>query len=378
MQDVRGFTLWGLGTALPSHPMTQTEAADLAHQVCCPDDEQARLMRVVYRRSGVQNRYTVLPHRVALAYCDPKTEVGETGAAEVGEGGAKCSNGRASGPSTADRMEFYRQHAPALAEEAARKALTSCDLPAAAITHLVTVSCTGFAAPGVEFDLIDALGLNRTVQRTNVGFMGCHGALNGLRVARAMALAEADAKVLLCAVELCSIHYRFQWDPERFVGNVLFADGAAAAVGGAAPAGDAWRVVACGSCQFPDSQAAMSWQIGDYGFEMFLSPRVPDLICSHLRGWLESWLATQGLRLSDIASWAVHPGGPRILGAVEEALALPREATSVSREVLGECGNMSSPTVLFILERLRERNAPRPCVALGFGPGLVAEATLLV
>jgi predicted naringenin-chalcone synthase len=120
----------------------------------------------------------------------------------------------------------------------------------------------------------------------------------------------------------------------------------------------------------------MTWNIGDHGFTMTLSPRVPDLIAAHLRPWLEQWLGQHGLGLERVASWAVHPGGPRILSAVEKALGLPREATAVSREVLAACGNMSSPTVLFILDRLRERSAPRPCVALGFGPGLVAEAML--
>jgi predicted naringenin-chalcone synthase len=122
----------------------------------------------------------------------------------------------------------------------------------------------------------------------------------------------------------------------------------------------------------------MRWTIGDHGFEMELSPRVPDLIKQHLRPWFESWLGRQGLVLADVGSWAVHPGGPRILTAVEESLGLDREALGVSREVLAEYGNMSSPTVLFILDRLRERQAPRPCVMLGFGPGLMAETALFV
>ena len=120
----------------------------------------------------------------------------------------------------------------------------------------------------------------------------------------------------------------------------------------------------------------MTWTIGDHGFEMTLSTRVPELLAAHLRPWSEGWLGKHGLALGDVASWAIHPGGPRILGAIEQALELPRTATAVAREVLAECGNMSSPTVLFLLERLRDRGAPRPCVALGFGPGLVAEALL--
>jgi predicted naringenin-chalcone synthase len=120
----------------------------------------------------------------------------------------------------------------------------------------------------------------------------------------------------------------------------------------------------------------MTWRIGDHGFEMTLHARVPDLIQQQLRPWLESWLSRHGESLASIGSWAIHPGGPRILTAVEESLALPREATAVSREILATHGNMSSPTVLFLLQRLRADNARRPCLALGFGPGMFVEAAL--
>ncbi|MBN9119975.1 MAG: hypothetical protein J0I06_12570, partial [Planctomycetes bacterium] len=139
-----------------------------------------------------------------------------------------------------------------------------------------------------------------------------------------------------------------------------------------------WSLRASGSCLIPGSASDMSWTVGDRGFEMTLSRRVPGLIAAHLRPWIESWLGDNGLSLADVRSWAVHPGGPKIVSAVEEALALPAEALAPSRAVFAEYGNMSSPTVLFILQRLRAADAPRPCVALGFGPGLVAEAALFV
>jgi predicted naringenin-chalcone synthase len=281
------------------------------------------------------------------------------------------------GPTTAVRMRHYAELAPPLAVQAAAAALKPSGLRAADLTHLVTVSCTGFHAPGVDVALVRGLGLRPTVERTHVGFMGCHGALNGLRVARAFA-ADPDARVLLCAVELCILHYYYNWDPQKVIANALFADGAAAVVGGpasAAPAG-AWRAEASGSCLIPDSADDMTWTVGDYGFEMTLSRHVPRLIATHLRPWLEKWLAGQGVALAEVGSWAVHPGGPKIVGAVEEGLALPRAATEASWAVLSEHGNMSSPTLLFIIDRLRAARAPRPCVALGFGPGLAAEAAL--
>jgi predicted naringenin-chalcone synthase len=227
-----------------------------------------------------------------------------------------------------------------------------------------------------------ALGLTPSTQRIQVGFMGCHGAINGLRVASALTAADPTARVLLVAVELCSLHYRFHWDSERIIANALFGDGAAAVVlGGERPAQQNtphrnWNIAATGSTLIPDSQDAMTWRIGDHGFEMTLHGRVPDLIQQHLRPWLTQWLAERGHTLDSIGSWAIHPGGPRILSAIEESLGLPRDATAVSREILTSFGNMSSPTVLFIVDRLRQQNAPLPCVALGFGPGMFAEAAL--
>ena len=282
------------------------------------------------------------------------------------------------GPTTGQRMRYYAEQAVPLTLRAARQALDRSGLAPRAVTHLVTVSCTGFGAPGVDVRLIKSLELPATVERTHVGFMGCHGALNGLRVARAFTGAEPGARVLLCATELCVVHYHYGWDPQKMIANALFADGAAALVGvpcTSAPA-DAWTAAASGSCLIPDSEEAMTWTIGDHGFEMTLSKQIPRLIAAHLRPWLENWLGGQGLSLGAVASWAVHPGGPAILDAVEQALGLDREATGVSREVLARCGNMSSPTILFILDRLRSKQAPRPCVALGFGPGLNAEAAL--
>jgi predicted naringenin-chalcone synthase len=238
------------------------------------------------------------------------------------------------------------------------------------------VSCSGFRAPGFDLDLVRGLGLGPSVARTHIGFMGCHGALNGLRVARAFVDSDPSCRVLLCAVEMCSLHYDYRMETTRILANALFADGAAALVAG--PGTGGWRHVASGSALLPASEDQMTWSIGDHGFEMGLSPRVPATIAEHLRPWLERWLAAQGLDLHAVGSWAIHPGGPRILDVVEAALGLPSEATRDSRCVLEECGNMSSPTVLFILDRLRRRDAPRPCVALGFGPGLTAEAALFL
>jgi predicted naringenin-chalcone synthase len=350
----------GLGTAAPSCPLSQTRAAELTSAISGHDSGQRERLAFLYGLTGIARRH--------VAILDEGEVVPDPVARTEG------------GPSTGWRMERYEQRVGPVARRAAGAALAQSGVARGAITHLVTVSCTGFSAPGFDFDLIDGLKLDPSVQRTHVGFMGCHGALNGLRVARAFAASEPGCRVLVCAAELCSLHFSYGAVADRSVANALFADGAAAVV--AAPAVEVergpWRVAANGSVLVPDTADAMTWRIGDKGFVMTLSPEIPRLIRSHLRPWLSEWLSREGLPLADVGSWAVHPGGPRVLDAVQVALGLGKPDLADSREVLNGYGNMSSPTVLFILDRLIRRDAPRPCVVLGFGPGLVVEAALIL
>lgn len=364
------FSILGLGTAVPDTVFDQKEGLFIARSLCCRTREHETWLPSMYQGTGIEERHMVLPRELVDDVVGGTRLCGS----EFLPTGAPDDRG----PSTGKRMEAYREQAAGLAVRACKSALAESGLGAKELTHLITVSCTGFDAPGVDGALIQEMGLAPTIERTHVGFMGCHGALNGLRVARAFSGADVEARVLVCAVELCSLHYFYGWDPGRMIANAIFADGAAAVVGGpasAAPPG-AWRVVASGSCVFPETRDAMTWSIGDHGFEMTLSKKVPGLIAAHLRPWLEEWLGGLGLDVESVGSWAIHPGGPRILGAVQEALRLSNEQTAAARETFAAYGNMSSPTVLFILDRLRRRNAPRPCVALGFGPGLAVEAAL--
>lgn len=361
------FVIESIGTAVPQHFIAQEDAATFAMACCESEAEKRKLMPALYRRSGVNKRYSVLL----------KTSTNAEPAQQ--DFYQPMENSIERGPTTGERMQAYSDPAAVLAIQAAEEALSQSETKANEITHLVTVSCSGFSAPGFDFALIKELGLPASVSRTHVGFMGCHGALNGLRVAKAYAEADQDARVMVCAVELCSLHHQYGWNPEHVVSNALFADGAAAVVGHGSNENTtaAWQVAASGSVILPETEDLMSWRIGDHGFKMTLSPRVPDVISQSLRPQLQPWLAKHGTSIEEIGSWAIHPGGPKILTACAEAAQLEPDALAPSRKVLADYGNMSSPTVLFILKELQAAGAALPCVMLAFGPGLTVEMALV-
>lgn len=364
------FAIRGLGTAHPPDAVTPEHGLGIARFLAGPDVRTSTWLIPVYANSGIARRYQVIGGPVVNDILN--------GTRNSGSPFLPTEANESIGPTTGERLRIYAEEAGPMALRAAKVALGESQFEPDSITHLVTVSCTGFVAPGVDRTLIRGLNLRPTVERTHIGFMGCHAALNGLRVANAFTTSNPSARVMLCAVELCSLHYYYGSEADKLVANAIFADGAAAIVGAASVAlpSSGWNVAASGSCLIPESADAMGWTVGDHGFEMRMSRKIPTLIAKNLRAWLESWLGDNGLSLAEVRSWAVHPGGPKILTAVEECLELPKAAMAASWAVYSEYGNMSSPTVLFVLDRLRRANAPRPCVAIGFGPGLVAEATL--
>lgn len=362
--------LTGIGTSVPAVSVAQSATCEFMLPLCCDSDEQRRVMGLIYEGSGVQQRGTVLLD----------AEIGAVPDAEDFYRPRADDDDR--GPTTRARMKKYEDHALALALSSSQSALAAADQDLSEITHLVTVSCSGFQAPGFDIGLIEQLGLSRDVSRTHVGFMGCHGSFNGLRVADAYVKADPSAVVLMCSVELCSLHQFYGWSTEKVIANALFADGSGAAVCRNAPRGESpahgkYRFIRSGSHLLADTTNAMSWKIGDYGFEMTLSQKVPSYIEENLVGWLTPFLAKENLTLGDIRGWAIHPGGPRILDSCLAALDLSSEDLAASREVLSTYGNMSSATILFVLDRMKQQAIEGPVVALGFGPGLTIEAMLL-
>jgi len=363
-----GFRILAAASASTTYTLDQDTLAEYAAARSCSSEGQQRLLLALYRRTRVRKRGSVLMDetggRVSDAFFNVPADAADKG------------------PTTQARMEKYEKFAGELAVHASRRALDRAGIGPETITHLITVSCTGFYAPGMDRDIITRVGLPGSVERSQIGFMGCQATLNALRVARAFVDSDPTRRVLIASVELCSLHFQYGWDPEQVVSNALFADGAGALVGEYAapgtPESPPWIAASNGSLLVPESADAMTWRIGTHGFQMTLSAQIPELIEGQLGEWVTGWLDGCGLGLEDIRGWAIHPGGPRILTASERALHLSSEATAVSRDVLTQHGNMSSATMMFLLERLMTEPDRLPCVALGFGPGLSLEATLFV
>ena len=280
-------------------------------------------------------------------------------------------------PTTAERMQAYAAAAPPLAIDAGRAAITQAAVDPASITHVVTASCTGFGAPGVDLAVVEALTLDPSVQRTHVGFMGCHAAVNALRVAAAYARESPAHRVLVACVEVSTVHFHEDSRLDRVISNILFADGAAAVVVGTGLDASFPELAATGARLIADSAGSMAWHVGDPGFEMTLAADVPDRIADALGHWVDATLANHDLTRDGIGGWAIHPGGPRVIDAVATTLGLPESAAEPSRAVLREHGNMSSATLLHILRRFADADRPRPWVGLAFGPGLAGELLLV-
>jgi alkylresorcinol/alkylpyrone synthase len=280
-----------------------------------------------------------------------------------------------SGWGTAARMARYVEEALPLGKQAVAGALDAAGLAPGDVGLFTVVTCTGYATPGLDIRLAADLGMPPGLQRLLVGHMGCYAALPGLAAVSDFVTARSRPAVLLCC-ELTSLHVQpAQADLEQVVAHALFSDAAAAVV--VEPGARRGHRIA-GLVARTDASTAdhMTWDVTDLGFRMGLSSRVPDVLSRHVGGVVDELLTGAGLRIEDVAGWAVHPGGPRILDVVRDELGLAEERMAASRRVLAEHGNCSSATVLLVLEELGDVDGP--VVAMAFGPGLTLYATLLL
>jgi predicted naringenin-chalcone synthase len=311
-----------------------------------------RLIHAIYQRSGIERRGSVL--------ADFKNDV-------VPELYGEQT------PGTGARNAIYARHARTMAVQAAEKAIAGMD--PADVTHVIYVSCTGFANPGPDYHIIRDLGLRHDTQRYTLGFMGCYAAFPALRMAAQFCEADPRAVVLVVCLELCTLHMQIDDKPDNILANSLFADGCAAAVVSArTPEGAGFALRGFESALLPSGEADMAWDIGDEGFNIVLSSYVPGIIGANVRALVVGMLQRHGGPRID--HWAVHPGGRSILDKVQQSLELPPHALAVPRAVLSRHGNMSSTTILYVLREMLATHRGMTC-AMAFGPGLTVETALL-
>jgi predicted naringenin-chalcone synthase len=343
-----------IATAVPAHDVHKA-FLDYVELHFAGNLRAAFLFRRMAERSGIEHRYS------CLSLADIPEEVG--GQSEF------YRRGRL--PSTATRMRMNEKHAAPLAAVAVERLELGAER--SKITHLVVTSCTGFSAPGLDLELVARCGLSPSVERTIVGFMGCYAAMNALKLARHIVRSEKNARVLTVNLELCSLHCQETDNIEQMLSFLLFSDGCAAALVTADPVGIA--LDSFHATVIPETPDYITWNIGDLGFDMGLSGKVPASIQDALRSGMDTVL--KGMPPSAIDLWAIHPGGRTVLDAVQRAFKLKPDALEASREVLRRYGNMSSPTVMFVLDELMRTapNGARGC-GMSFGPGMVAETML--
>ena len=339
-----------IGTAVPGHDV-HSAFIDWA-EARIGDPRARNLFRRMADRSGIEHRWSVLPPT-------------ETGGPPVAEGGFYHEGF----PFTGARMQVYAEAAPKLALEAIARLNAVAAI--GGITHLIVASCTGFVAPGIDQIIAAELGLDGSVERTLVGFMGCYAAVSALRLAYHVLRSEPKARVLVVTVELSTLHLQDETEIEPLLAMLQFGDGAAAALVTAEPSG--FAISRPFAATLDSSSELIRWTIGDRGFAMRLSGEVPGRIAEALRDPRVRETMLGGKDSSDFDSWAIHAGGRSVLDAVEHGLGMPGGALAESRRVLARFGNMSSSTLPFVLADLLADEAHKRGIALAFGPGLAAE-----
>jgi len=353
-----------IGTALPPYKHEQKNILDFMLNAYQPEAEDRRKISLLYERSGIESRYAVIPD-----YSVPINE-------------------RVFYPKTLDmepfpgldqRMGLYNIHATKLSIDAIHNCLNERIEPKE-ITCLITVSCTGMSAPGLDISVMQQLQLPNSIQRSSVNFMGCYAAIHALKMADNICRADANARVMIVCTELCTIHFQKTCEMDSIASGLLFADGAAAAL----VTGDDFSNEGVSINNFYsevalNGQDDMAWNLSEKGFLMRLSSYIPQLLQAGITPLLQNALKAGGISRKEITRWAIHPGGKKILENIQKELQLSYDDLKVSFDVLREYGNMSSPTILFVLKRMIENlnGSDEKIFAAAFGPGLTMETLIL-
>ncbi len=356
-----------IGTANPAYMRNQTDTAELVSAGLNLKPSEKRLLKSVYKATGIEQRYSVLSD-----YCRIP-----------GEFVFFPNDADTPFPSTSERMRIYKENALTLALAAIKNCLESLtNFDNNDITHLITVSCTGLYAPGIDIEIVQQLQLRATTKRTAINFMGCYGAFNAMKVAESICSADNSANVLVVCVELCTIHFQKNSSLDNMISNAIFADGAAAVLINSNASHQKRLSFSSFYCDLiPHTQQEMAWQVGNFGFDIVLSAYVPEVIKSGIKEFTLRLLEKNQFNMNDIDFFAIHPGGLKILQACEESLNITAEHNKYSYDVLSQYGNMSSATILFVLSKIWVALVPQDhqknIFSCAFGPGLTLESMLL-
>lgn len=356
-----------LGIANPPNRFSQPKIADFMIRAMGLTQNESRLLRTIFKGSGIDFRHSVLQDyglEKDFTFYSNSTDFEPF-------------------PSTEKRLLAFRENALTLSANAIDNLLKSApNFDIQEITHLIVVCCTGMYAPGLDIDLVKKYHLPVSVQRTGINFMGCYAAFNALKVADAFCYRDKNAKVLIVCTELCSLHFQKKPTEDNLLANALFADGSAAVlVESQTKQSIKLRPESFHSALIDETDHDMAWTIGNLGFEMKLSTYIPSIIKSGIAKLTEEVLGKISKKISDIRFFAIHPGGKKILENIEKELGITREQNEAAYCVLRNYGNMSSPTILFVLhsimKNLRPEDKDESILSFAFGPGLTIESMVL-
>lgn len=352
-----------IGTAVPEYRHEQEKIFEFLSRVYAINETEKRKLKFLYKYSGIKNRYSVLND-----YSLPASEWSFFIPTENLE----------PFPSIEKRMKSFREHAAPLS----LKAINNClnDFQDQHITHLITVSCTGMSAPGLDLELMELLNLPATTWRTSVNFMGCYAAIHALKLADVICRSDRQANVLIVCVELCSLHFQKKYDADNISSGILFGDGAAAVLVSGNIEADGMNIEHFYSSVSLKNKQEMVWEMSSTGFLLTLSGYIPELIEEDFGGFVDNALNGTDLKKEDITHWCIHPGGKKILEAVHNSLQFTNGQLQNCYDVLNDYGNMSSPTVLFVLKRIQQaldKKQRNNIFGAAFGPGLTLESFIL-
>lgn len=357
----------GIGIATPKYKQSQQAASELVSKVLNLNPLEKRKLKALYRFTGIDYRYSVLSD-----VCK-----------EFGELNFFPNDIEMPFPTTEKRMAIYKENALPLALDAIENCFSEIMFDKREITHLITVSCTGMYAPGLDIELVHHLQLKSSTKRTAINFMGCYGAFNGIRIAEAICKADPEASVLVVCVEIGTIHFQKKIDLDNLTSNAIFADGASCVLIQANQKVNKCFQLSNFYCDLlPQTSNEMAWHVGDFGFDIALTSYVPEAIASGIPAFLAQLSKNFQIKSENIDIYAIHPGAHKILKACEAALNISEDKIKYSYQVLKSYGNMSSATILFVLKLIWEEMTPetfndKTIFSCAFGPGLTLESMLL-